>query len=67
MFGVMKVFGGMLVFGGITATHVTAFCAHAQMDPGIAGFDAVFADVDISAGKFHLCEVRALSGHNKPS
>jgi hypothetical protein len=63
MFGVMKVLGGVLVFGGITATHVSAFSAHAQVDPGVAGFDAVFADVGISAGEFHLCEVRALSGH----
>jgi len=63
MFGVMKMFGGVFVLGRIAATHVAALRAHAQVDPCVAGFDALFADVRVSADVFDLCEMSACSRH----
>jgi hypothetical protein len=40
VFGVVKVFGGMFVFGRITTANMAAFHAQAQMDPGVARFQA---------------------------
>jgi hypothetical protein len=39
----MEVFGGVLVFGGITAADVSAFEAEAKVNPGVAHFQAFFA------------------------
>ena len=39
----VKMFGGVFVFGGITATDVAAFHANAQVQPGVASFQALFA------------------------
>src|SRR5262249_17559909 len=39
----MKVLRRMFIFGGIAATDVPAGEAHAEMNPGIAGFKTVFA------------------------
>jgi hypothetical protein len=41
--GGMKMFGGVFVFGGIAAADVAALEAQAQVDPGVAHFQALFA------------------------
>jgi len=56
----VKMFGSVFVLGGITATHVAALRAQSEMDPGIAGFDAIFADVGIGVCDFHRAEVSAV-------
>jgi hypothetical protein len=43
MFGLVEVFGGVFVFGGIAATDVSADEALPQMDPGIAHLKALLA------------------------
>jgi hypothetical protein len=60
MGGVMEVFGSMFVFGRIAASHVAAFHAQAQVDPGVAGFHALFADVLVGGSDFDLIQMLAL-------
>ena len=43
MLGAMKMFGGVLVLGGVTAPHMPALHAQAQVHPGIAHLQALFA------------------------
>jgi hypothetical protein len=43
MFGLMKMLGGMFVLGRIAASNMSASQALAQMHPGIAHFQALFA------------------------
>ena len=43
--GLLEVFGGMLVFGRVAASDMTALETQTQVHPGIAGFHALFADV----------------------
>lgn len=63
MIGVAEVLGGMLVFGGIAAADMSAFQAHAQMDPHVAGLDAVLADVLVRLGESDLIKMRTLTRH----
>ena len=60
---VMKMFGGVLIFGRIAATHLPAHHAHAQVNPGVAEFYAFFADVGVGRGDFNLIEMLALAWH----
>jgi hypothetical protein len=64
--GFVEVFGGMLVFGGIAAAHVTAAQAQAQVDPGIANLHAVLANVLVCSLNFNLFQMIAGLSH-KPS
>lgn len=41
--GLMKVFGRVLVFGGITATDVSAFQTEPEVNPGVPCFQALLA------------------------
>jgi hypothetical protein len=54
-----KMFGGVLILGRITATHVAARHAHSEMNPGVAGLDAVFTDIRVCSCDFNLVEVLA--------
>ncbi len=63
MVGVMEMFGGVLVLRGVAATHVAADHAQAQVNPGVAHFDALSADVDIGGGEFDLVQVLAFLRH----
>jgi hypothetical protein len=54
-----EVFGGVLVLGRITASHVAARHAHSKMNPGVAGLDAVFTDMRVCSCDFDLVEVLA--------
>jgi hypothetical protein len=49
--------GGVLILRRITTAHVPAFEAQPQVDPGIAGFDAVFADSHLRASDLDLIQV----------
>src|SRR5438270_11284383 len=53
----MKMLRGVLVLGGITAAHLPADQAKAQMHPGVAGLQALFAAALVSAGEFDLIHV----------
>jgi hypothetical protein len=66
MLSAMKVFGGVLVLGGIATADVAAFQAEPQMDPGVADFDAVFADVDFCVRDLNFAEMSAGCRHNAP-
>jgi hypothetical protein len=39
----VEVGAGMAVFGGVAAADMSTFRAHAQVDPGVSSFQAVFA------------------------
>jgi hypothetical protein len=56
----MKMFGCVLVLGGIAASDVSAFKAEPQVDPGIALFYAFFANMRFRACDPDLTEMRAL-------
>ena len=43
----VKMLGGMFVLRGIAATHVAAFKAKSQMDPGVAHFQTLFAALGV--------------------
>jgi hypothetical protein len=64
MFGGVEMLGGMLIFGGIAAAHVAAEEAEAEMYPGIAHFQALFAAFAFWFDLFNLIEVRANVGHD---
>jgi hypothetical protein len=57
----VKVFGCMLVLRGIAAADVAAYHAQAQVNPGVAHFYALFADVCFGGGDFDLIEMLALA------
>jgi hypothetical protein len=63
MLGVVKVLSRVLVFRRITTANVAALQAHAQMHPGIPGFDAIFAHTLVGFRKLHPIEMSAFSGH----
>jgi len=54
--GALHVLFHMLVLGGVTTTDVTAYETHAQVGPGIAQCDAIFACVMVRLD--HLNEVQ---------
>ena len=57
--GRVKMFGGVLILGRIAARHVAARHAHSEMNPGVAGLDAVFTDIRVCSCDFDLVEVLA--------
>jgi hypothetical protein len=59
MLGGVKVFGGVLVLGGITAANVAAAQAQAQVDPSITHLQALFAAVCVGLYLMNLIEVGA--------
>jgi hypothetical protein len=61
MLFMMKMFRGMLILGRVAASCVAANHAHPQMHPGVAGFDAVFADVLTGRRNFDLIQMFALA------
>src|SRR5215468_6250026 len=50
----LEVLGCMPVFRGVTTTHIPAGKAQPQMDPGIAGLYAVFANALVGRSQFDL-------------
>jgi hypothetical protein len=45
--GAMEMLGGMLIFGGVAATDVAALHAQAEVHPGVAHFQALFATLGV--------------------
>ena len=64
MVRLVEVLGGMFIFGRITAADVAAFHAQAQVNPGIADLDAIFADMFIGVLNFDLFDMIASLFHN---
>jgi hypothetical protein len=62
----MKMFGGVLVLGGIAAADIAAFQAESQMYPGVAELDALLANVDLGMSDLDLIEMCAIFGHKAP-
>jgi hypothetical protein len=54
MSGRVKMLGGVLIFGRIAATHISATQTQSQMDPAVTEFDAFFTNVSMSAFYFYL-------------
>jgi hypothetical protein len=52
-----KVFGGVLVLGRITTTHMPARQTQPQMNPRIAHLDAFFANMFVGVLNFNLIEM----------
>jgi hypothetical protein len=61
--GLMKVFGRVLVLRGIAASDMPARQAQPQVNPGVAGLDAVFANVFIATPDLDLIQMGALISH----
>jgi hypothetical protein len=59
----MKMARGMFVFRIVAATDVATRQAHAQMDPGVACFQTLFAPVGIGFASDDLMEMGAIMIH----
>ena len=64
MSGLLEVFRGVLILGGIAAPHVAASHAQAQMDPGVAHLYALLANMFLCAGYLYLIQMRASVSHS---
>jgi hypothetical protein len=56
-------FGGVFIFGRIAAAYVSADKTEAQVDPGVAHFQAFAEDVDIGLFEFDLVQVGTFLRH----
>lgn len=63
MLGLVVVFGGVLVFGGIAATYMTADHAEPQVHPLIAHLEAFLTAAFVSVLVDNLVDVPAFVGH----
>jgi hypothetical protein len=63
MRGVMKMLGRVFVLRRIAATHVPAYHAQAQVNPGVAHLHALFTNVRIGGRDLDLIQVLAFLGH----
>jgi hypothetical protein len=61
----MKMFGGVLVFGAIAAADVATGEAEAEMDPGVAGLQAVFAALGAGFDGADFIDVFACGRHER--
>ena len=59
MAAVMKVFGGMAVLGVVAAADVATIEAEPEMDPAVAGLEAVLAAVGSRVYRLDMLAVRA--------
>jgi hypothetical protein len=66
MFRPVKMLGGVFVLRRIAAGRMPASQAHAEVNPCVAGFHAVFTHVFVGGSHFDLVEMRALLGHDFP-
>ncbi len=63
MVRIVKVFSGVFILGRVAATGMPADEAHAQMDPGIAGLNAVLTNMFARFSHFDLIEVGTFFCH----
>jgi hypothetical protein len=61
--GVVEVFGGVLVLGGVATADVSADEAHAEVDPAVAGFEAFLAAFGVGTDVVDPVEVRTFDCH----
>jgi hypothetical protein len=59
MLGAMKVFGGVLVFGRITAANVATFHAKAKVNPSVTHFQTLLAAGGVRGDFVDVGEMRA--------
>jgi len=59
----VEMFGGVLVLGRITTSHMSTNKAQAQVNPGVAGLNTVLTDVLIRFFDFDLIQVGAFCRH----
>lgn len=59
----VEMFGGVLVLGRITTSHMSTNKAQAQVNPGIAGLNTVLTDVLVRFFDFDLIQVGAFCRH----
>jgi hypothetical protein len=57
MLRLMKVLGGMLVFGRIATAHMPAFHAQPEVHPGVTHFQALFAPASVWRDRPDLIEM----------
>jgi hypothetical protein len=57
MIGIMVVFGGMLVLGVITASHMSAGHANTQMNPVVPYSQAVFTALGAGGNRVYPVQV----------
>jgi hypothetical protein len=62
----MKMFGGVLILGGIAAADFTARQAQPQVHPFVADLEALFAAFRFGFHGLDLIKMRALDGHGFP-
>jgi hypothetical protein len=60
MAAIVKMFGGVFVFGRIAAADVPAHHAHAEMNPSVAHLDALFTDARAGFRNLGLLQMLAL-------
>jgi hypothetical protein len=63
MSDVVKVFGRVFVLRGIAAAYVSADEAQAEMDPSVAQFHALRANMGSSRCDFNLVQMSTSFGH----
>jgi hypothetical protein len=64
MLGVVEMLGRVFILRRVATGGISADEAHAQVNPGVAGFDAIFADMFIGFSYFDLIEMGTfLWGH----
>src|SRR5208282_1661100 len=63
VFRVVKVLGGMLVLGRVATGRMSADEAHTQVNPRIAGLNAVFTHMLVGLSYFDLIKVSAFFRH----
>jgi hypothetical protein len=63
MLRLVKVLGGVLIFGRVAAGCVSADEAHSQVNPRVACLHAVFANMFVSFSDLDLVQVSAFFGH----
>jgi hypothetical protein len=59
----MKMLGSVLVLRRVAAAHIATRHTQAQVNPCVAHFDALFADVRVRGCDFDLIEMLALGWH----
>jgi hypothetical protein len=66
MMNMMEMLGRVFVLRRIAAAHVSAYHAHAQVDPGVSGFHTIFTNVLVRSFNFDLVEMLAFNWHTFP-
>jgi hypothetical protein len=59
----VEVLGGVFIFRRVTASDVSAFEAHPQVNPGVPVFYAVLTNALVGLGKLDLIQVRTFQRH----